>query len=79
MPGLDFEGLDDMGRTLPTVEKRLGVNLSSIITYLFLCPVCWRVHDSSTLYDEDLEATCAEEDCDGILYTTKSLATGKQK
>ncbi|KAG2353809.1 hypothetical protein BDR07DRAFT_1495607 [Suillus spraguei] len=50
-PGLDFKGLNSMGRTLPTVEKCLSVNLSSIITYFFLCPVCWRVHDSSTLYN----------------------------
>ncbi|KAG2743727.1 hypothetical protein P692DRAFT_20704639, partial [Suillus brevipes Sb2] len=76
---IDYEGLDDMARTLPTAERRLGVNLASIITYLFVCPTCWQVHDPLTLYDEDLRAQCGEEDCEGILYTTKLLASGKSK
>ncbi|KAG2143582.1 hypothetical protein DEU56DRAFT_884230, partial [Suillus clintonianus] len=78
-PEVEFDGLDDMARTLPTIEHRLGVNLNSIITYLFLCPTCWRVHDSSSLYNEDLNERCDEEECDGILYTTKRLASGKHK
>lgn len=78
-PEVAFDGLDDMARTLPTIEHRLGVNLNSLIIYLFLCPICWRVHDSSSLYDEDLNEQCEEEGCDGILYTTKRLASGKHK
>ncbi|KIK38853.1 hypothetical protein CY34DRAFT_14791 [Suillus luteus UH-Slu-Lm8-n1] len=58
-PNIEYKGLDDMVRTLPTAERRLGVNLTSIITYLF--------------------AKCHEEDCEGILYTTELLASGKSK
>ncbi|KAG2121932.1 hypothetical protein DEU56DRAFT_711209, partial [Suillus clintonianus] len=78
-PHIVFEGLDDMARTLPTIERRLGVNLDLLITYLFLCPTCWKVHESSTLYDEDLHEQCDEDECEGILYTTKRLANGKHK
>ncbi|KAG1836471.1 hypothetical protein DFJ58DRAFT_637074, partial [Suillus subalutaceus] len=76
-PDIEYQGLDDMARTLPTAEKHLRVNLNTIITYLFLCPTCWQVHDSFTLYDEGLWEQCSEDDCDGILYTTKLLASGK--
>ncbi|KAG1817167.1 uncharacterized protein BJ212DRAFT_1446741 [Suillus subaureus] len=54
-------------------ERCLGVNLDSIITYLFICPTCWQVHDPLMLYDKDLWEQCCEEDCEGILYTTKVL------
>ncbi|KAG1730535.1 uncharacterized protein EDB91DRAFT_1239083 [Suillus paluster] len=63
-PHIEYEGLDDM--------RRLGVNLDSIITYLF-------VRDPLTLYDEDLWEQCHEEDCEGILYMTKLLTSGKLK
>jgi hypothetical protein len=63
----------------PTAERRLGVNLDSIITYLFICPTCWQVHDGLTLYDEDFPEQCGEEDCGGILYTTKLFASGNSK
>lgn len=76
---IEYEGLEDMARTLPTAERRLGVNLDSIITYLFICLSCWQVHDPLTLYNEDLQEQCREEDCEGILYTTKLLASGKLK
>ncbi|KAG1870320.1 hypothetical protein F4604DRAFT_1926629 [Suillus subluteus] len=33
---IKYEGLDDMAKTLPTAERHLGVNLDSIITYLFI-------------------------------------------
>ncbi|KAG2746875.1 hypothetical protein P692DRAFT_20662781, partial [Suillus brevipes Sb2] len=78
-PGLEFDGLHSMARTLPALKKRLGVNLNTVITYLFLCPSCWAVHDSSALYDEDLHEKCGEDECEGILYTTKLLASGKEK
>ena len=39
--------LDNMARTLRTVEKRLGVNPDKIITYYFLCPDCWKVYHPS--------------------------------
>ncbi|KAG2051422.1 hypothetical protein BDR06DRAFT_983555 [Suillus hirtellus] len=71
-PNIKYEGLDDMARTLPTAERHLGVNLNSIITYLF-------VHDPLMLYDEDLQEQCHKEDCEGILYTTKLLTSGKSK
>lgn len=67
-----------MARTLPTAERCLGVNLDSIITYLFVCPTCWQVHDPLTLYDENLQVKC-HEDCKGILYMTELLTSRKSK
>jgi hypothetical protein len=39
-----IEGLDAMALTLPTLERRLGVNPDAHITYFFLCPDCWKRH-----------------------------------
>ena len=70
--------LDNMARTLRTVEKRLGVNPDKIITYYFLCPDCWKVYHPSQL--KKLGASsCITEDCSGILYTSKRTASRAEK
>jgi len=76
-PPADLD-LDNMARTLRTVEKRLGVNPDKIITYYFLCPDCWTVYHPSQL--KNLGApSCIAEDCSGILYTTKRTASRAEK
>ncbi|KAJ7751437.1 hypothetical protein B0H16DRAFT_1318064 [Mycena metata] len=76
--GVEFRGLENFAVTLSTVEKRLGLSTDSLITYMFLCDVCWRPHfphELSELNDEH----CDAPDCDGTLYTVKRLSGGAQK
>ncbi|KAH9850227.1 hypothetical protein C2E23DRAFT_861486 [Lenzites betulinus] len=74
----DFPGLQTMAVTLRTVEHRLAVDPNQYITYFFLCDHCWMRHHSSRLY-ELLHKGCTQPGCDGILYTTKTLASGKKR
>ncbi|KIK91508.1 hypothetical protein PAXRUDRAFT_797245 [Paxillus rubicundulus Ve08.2h10] len=67
-----LSGLETMAQTLRTVERRLGVDLTSIIVYYFLCPVCWNLHHPNQLSDPSFMAKCTTEDCDGILYTMRT-------
>ncbi|KAJ7603249.1 hypothetical protein DFH06DRAFT_1114701 [Mycena polygramma] len=76
--GLDFPGLDNFARTLPTVEKRLGVSTDSLIIYLFLCDVCWKPHFPEELAHLE-DSHCNEPDCSGTLYTVKRLSSGVEK
>ena len=76
-PALEFPGLETMARTLPTVEKRLGVSTDRFITYLFTCPVCWKLHCPHELYK--ISAQCNVKDCPGTLFTVKRMADGKDK
>jgi hypothetical protein len=67
-----IHGLNNMARTLRTVERRLGVDPDQQIVYYFLCNVCWDRHhpdDLSTLQSP----SCTRTGCTGRLYTTKSL------
>ncbi|KAJ7434622.1 hypothetical protein FB451DRAFT_1063278 [Mycena latifolia] len=76
--GVDFPGLSNFARTLPTVEKRLGVSTDDLITYLFICDSCWKAHLPSELAHLT-SAKCDEPNCSGSLYTTKRLASGVEK
>jgi hypothetical protein len=77
-PDLEFPGLERMARTLPTVEKRLGVSTTGLIIYYFICDVCWRIEHPSKLYKLNVP-NCTEEDCTGRMYTTKRLSDGTEK
>ncbi|KAF7343040.1 hypothetical protein MVEN_01734300 [Mycena venus] len=69
--GVEFNGLANFARTLPTVEKRLGVSTDDLIIYLFLCPICWKPHFPTEL--SRLESPkCQEIDCEGELYKNKA-------
>ncbi|KAF7372110.1 Transposase family Tnp2 protein [Mycena venus] len=76
--GTDFPGLSNFSRTLPTVEKRLGVLTDEIIIYLFLCDACWKPH-----YLQELSKLktphCDQPECSGTLYTVKRLSGGTEK
>ncbi|KAJ6582600.1 hypothetical protein DFH09DRAFT_1245975 [Mycena vulgaris] len=76
--GVDFPGLSNFARTLSTVEKRLGVCTDQLITYLFLCDVCWKPHYPQELATLD-KPTCDQPDCSGRLYTVKRLSSGAEK
>ncbi|PCH41933.1 hypothetical protein WOLCODRAFT_17394 [Wolfiporia cocos MD-104 SS10] len=76
--GLELEGLQNMARTLRTVERRLGIDPDQLIQYHFVCDVCWYCHSPSELYELDTPA-CTQADCSGTLYTTKQLSDGRIK
>ncbi|KAJ7696410.1 hypothetical protein B0H16DRAFT_1350491, partial [Mycena metata] len=76
--GVDFPGLSDFARTLPTVEKRLGVSTDNLITYFFICDACWYPHHPTELKMLD-SSQCDQSSCTGTLYTTKRLSSGSEK
>ena len=67
-----IEGLENLALTLPTLERRLGVNLDAHITYFFLCPDCWKWHDPTEL-SKLTNPQCRQEACSGVLYTVKQM------
>lgn len=78
VPDLEVPGLDDMARTLSTAEKRLGLSTEGLITYLFVCDVCWNTHHPRELYDLEGPA-CIDPECNGQLYTSRVGSNGKTK
>ncbi|KAG1794490.1 hypothetical protein EV424DRAFT_1353856 [Suillus variegatus] len=62
--------LDNMARTLRTVEKRLGVDTSKIITTYILCPSCWKMYHPSEFRTLQ-NPTCAAPDCSTMLFQMK--------
>jgi hypothetical protein len=76
--GVDYPGLENFATTLPTVEKRLGVSTNTLITYLFLCNVCWKPHFPEELAELQ-HSDCDQSDCTGTLYTVKRLSGGVEK
>ncbi|KAL1724248.1 hypothetical protein EV715DRAFT_268831 [Schizophyllum commune] len=76
--GIQLEGLDNFARTLPTVERRLGVSTDGFIVYLFACPTCWMTYRPAELLTLET-ATCSASGCDGQLYSLKRMASGKEK
>ncbi|GBE80097.1 hypothetical protein SCP_0213000 [Sparassis crispa] len=76
--GHELRGLENMARTLHTVERCLGIDPDKFIIYHFLCNVCWYRHHPSEL-SELKSPNCMQPDCPGILYTTKKLSNGHMK
>ncbi|KAJ7262555.1 hypothetical protein C8J57DRAFT_1231919 [Mycena rebaudengoi] len=77
--GEEIPGLDNFALTLVTVERRLGVSTQGFITYLFVCPLCWKVHHPEDLPSLPESGKCMETDCEGTLFTSKRMADGKLK
>ncbi|KAF7327023.1 POC1 centriolar protein-like protein A [Mycena kentingensis (nom. inval.)] len=71
--------LATFARTLPTIERRLGLCLENDIIYFILCPndSCWKRYDPSVLTDPEFDVWCSR--CQTRLYNTKRLASGKEK
>ncbi|KAI0092819.1 hypothetical protein BDY19DRAFT_903565 [Irpex rosettiformis] len=67
--------LENMARTLRTVERRLGVDPDKYIVYYFLCDVCWARHHPSEL-NELKTPLCEKDECTGRLWSAKRLRKG---
>ncbi|EIW56103.1 uncharacterized protein TRAVEDRAFT_39125 [Trametes versicolor FP-101664 SS1] len=76
--GFTVPGLENMARTLRTVERRLGVDPNQYITYYFACNVCWSHHHPRELYNLDSHL-CTEPDCPGTLFEYKDTVERKRK
>lgn len=73
-----IDGLDNMARTLRTVERRLGVDPDEYIIYYFLCNVCWDRHHPDELNNLPC-SRCLKDNCTGRLYTVKHLENGPKR
>lgn len=69
--GLD---LDDMARTLRTVEKPLGISTDKLITNYIICPLCWKMYHPSEL-SSMLSAICMATDCSATLFRLKRTSS----
>ncbi|KAG1725168.1 uncharacterized protein EDB91DRAFT_1254905 [Suillus paluster] len=77
-PDIEYPGLDNFARTLPTLLKCLGLSMDQFIIYFFVCDICWKLHHPSVL--SELESPeCTIDDCDGTLYRQKCLSDGTLK
>ena len=71
--GPTVQGLENMARTLRTVERRLGVDPDKYITYYFMCDVCWDLHHPDELATLSSPLCCKEECTKGRLYRVKKV------
>jgi hypothetical protein len=69
---IDNVMLEKFAKTLPTLEKRLGLDTSAYITYSFICNKCFFRHAPETLYDL-FTPECTQFGCSGILYTSTPI------
>jgi hypothetical protein len=67
-----------MARTIPTVERRLGLSCDDLVTTYTLCPNCRRRYSPAYIAHAN-EALCLNEGCNGILFADKTLASGTLK
>lgn len=74
---LGFPGLDTMARSLPTLERRLGVSSDQFIRKYFVCNQCWHRHEWDDLYHLTTPE-CTQEFCGGTIYTTKPNSRGRE-
>ncbi|CUA68002.1 hypothetical protein RSOLAG22IIIB_07684 [Rhizoctonia solani] len=77
-PDVPAEGLARMALTIRTVEQRLGLDSSDLITTYTLCPLCELSYDPDYINETDSD-TCLNGDCNGVLYDTRILASGQHK
>lgn len=77
-PDITAEDIAKMAQSISTVERRLGVSADDIITTFTLCPCCKRRYSPDFIAETDSDQ-CLNEGCDGILFTTRRLASGSQR
>ncbi|CUA68980.1 POC1 centriolar protein homolog A [Rhizoctonia solani] len=77
-PDIPADGLARMALTIRTVEQRLGLDSSDIITTYTLCPLCERSYHPDYINETDSD-TCQNVNCNGVLYDTRILASGQRK
>jgi hypothetical protein len=70
--------LDNMARTLRTVEKRLGVDTGKIILNYILCPSCWHMYHPSELPTMQ-SRLCTASGCSAALFRLKRMSSKTQK
>lgn len=75
--GYQIPGLENMARTLRTVERRLGVDPDQHIIYYFLCTHCWTRRTAAEL-KELADGACTEPGCTGLFYKLKTGVDGKK-
>jgi hypothetical protein len=67
-----------MAQTIGTAGNRLGLSTDSIITTFTLCPACKRRYSPEYIATTDSDI-CLTEGCEGILFVTRSLASGGRR
>lgn len=77
-PDVEIAGLEDFAVTLRTVERRLGVDPDRLVRYHFACTECWMVRPRRALASLH-SPNCTADNCNGLLYTLKRTANGKEK
>jgi hypothetical protein len=77
-PGIAPHDISRMARSISTVERRLGLATSDLITTYSLCPGCYRRYSPDYIANVP-DAHCQTEGCEGILFTEKILANGARK
>lgn len=77
-PDITAEDIAKMAQSIGTVERRLGVSADDIITTFTLCPSCKRRYSPDHISQMDSDQ-CLNEGCEGILFTTRRLASGSQR
>ncbi|QRV95522.1 Transposase family tnp2 [Ceratobasidium sp. AG-Ba] len=77
-PDIHIEHTSRMAQTITTAEKRLGLDTDGIITVFVLCPICRRRYSQDYIAQTD-SALCLNEDCSGVLFTLRKLASGKTR
>jgi hypothetical protein len=77
-PAIAPEDLDKMAQSIGTAERRLGVDMDTIITTYALCPVCKRRYTSEYISEAEVD-TCLNEGCSGVLFTSRRLASGSRR
>jgi hypothetical protein len=69
-----------MAQTIRTVEKRLGIDYSDIVTTYTLCPKCGRCYSPVDISDHAAnDNLCINDNCPGTLFTDRSLANGSTR
>ncbi|CCO36813.1 hypothetical protein RSOLAG1IB_12102 [Rhizoctonia solani AG-1 IB] len=77
-PNVPMESLVQMALTIRTVERRLGLDSGDIITTYTLCPLCGRSYTPEYIAGAE-DKTCLNDNCEGTLYDTQTLASGQRK
>ncbi|KAG8730113.1 hypothetical protein FRC10_003065, partial [Ceratobasidium sp. 414] len=77
-PDIEAEDIAKMAQTIGTAERRLGVGTDHIIKTFTLCPDCGRRYSPEYIRDTDID-TCINQDCPGVLFTIRKLASGGQR
>jgi hypothetical protein len=77
-PDLHAHDLFKMAVTIGTAERGLGVSTEDLITTFTLCPTCKRRY-SPTYISNATDNVCLNNDCSGILFIERTLATRSRR